>query len=278
MIKATNADPICAMRKAITVFFLYAAWQEQGGQHEALDVFLQTTRISGLSGFMWHCIKPSFVILLGRESSVSSKQAAVLASPHLPWWSFIGDKHLIHLWAAAASAIPHTDKIDESVVDTLLQIASNGSLRPYIPVGMWLWLNRYPFLPPICAGRHQGSASGVIQTVQALGDIKTLKSYLLLIWSEWDPLYSEKVHNYYGQHHSHQKSLHEMCTLIREDFSGVGMECHRGDLLQQLDHVLGKLDLGLEYLQKHKPGLGEDDIQKMKDQYRKLKKVLLGSN
>jgi len=183
------------------------------------------------------------------EGSPPTKQAAVLASCYLPWWNFLNDKHLIQLWATATSGVPYTDEVGQSVVDTLLQIASNGSLQPHIPVSMWLWLNKHPLLPPTCIGHWQGSTQVVLQAVRALGDKETLKSYLLLVWSEWDPIHLGGVHNYSGQHYSHQKSLYEMCTSIREDFSGIRMRQHREDLLQWLDHVLGQLDLGLGHLQ-----------------------------
>ena len=103
-----------------------------------LDAFLQIASVSGQSGLMWHWIKLSFIVLLENGSSVSQKQAAILATPHLPWWMFMNDKLLVQLWAAAASGMPYTDEVGQSVVNTLLQIPSTGSLRPYIPVGMWL--------------------------------------------------------------------------------------------------------------------------------------------
>ena len=274
VVETANPDSIYPMRKAITAFFLFAAWQGQNGQHEALNVFLYTVRASGWSGFMWHCIVLPFAKLLNIGSLLPIKQAALLASPHLPWWSLVDGKHLIQLWAVATLEVPYTDEIGQSVADTLLQIASNGCLQPHIPISMWPWLNKCPSLPPVCTGRRQGSALSVIQKVRSLGDIEILKSYMLLVWSEWDPLYSGRAHNYSGQHWSHPKSLHEMCTSIREDFGGIGMEHHQEDLLQRLDHILGQLDLGLKHLQQHKPSLDEGGIQQMKEQYRKLKEVL----
>ena len=97
--------------------------------------------------------------------------------------------------------------------------------------------------------------------VQVLGNIRILKSYLLLVWSEWDWVY-----------HS---GFAEMCTSIREDFSGVGMGCHREDLIKWLDHILEQLDQGLEYLQWHKSSINENDIRLKKWQYKELKRVLL---
>jgi len=66
-----------------------------------------------------------------------------------------------------------------------------------------------------------------------------------------------------------------MCTSIREEFSGIRMGQHREDLLQQLDHILGQLDLGLCHLQQYKQSLNEASIQQMKEQYGELKRVLL---
>ena len=257
IVGATNPDPIHSRRKAITVFLPYAAWQ---GQNEILDIFLQTARTSMPWGFVRRWIGPLVTILLNQENPVSLKQAAILASPHLPWWNFTNIKHLIQLWALAASAIPYTEKIGQSVVDTLLQIASHSSLQPHIPIEMWLWLNKCPTLPPICTGRYLGSARDVIQTVRGLRDIRTLTSYLLLIWSEWDEVF-------FG--------LEEMCVTIREDFRGTRTHYYRKSLLQRLDHILGQLDLGLGHLQQYKPTLSSSGIGRMKERYQKLKEVLL---
>ena len=67
-----------------------------------------------------------------------------------------------------------------------------------------------------------------------------------------------------------------MRTSILEDFSATGMGQHRIDLIQWLDRVLGQLDRGLEYLAQHNPDLTEDDLQKSKGQYRKLRDIAEG--
>lgn len=92
-----------------------------------------------------------------------------------------------------------------------------------------------------------GTAEHTVYHIQALGNINILKSYLLLVWSEWSSLWCS--------------GFHVMYTSIRQDFSGIGMQCHRRDLIKRLDHVLGQLDLGLEYLRQHKPSLRERDFQ-----------------
>ena len=101
----------------------------------------------------------------------------------------------------------------------------------------------------------------VVRIIRMLGDTEILKSYLLLVWSEWDDLRSG--------------GFNVMCASIQEDFSGTGMGDHRQALLQHLDHVLEQLGLGLEPLRQYKPSLDEGDIQRMVGQYGKLREILL---
>ena len=261
MIKAADPAPICTRHRAITTFFLYAARWEQNDQHRMINAFLHTARASGRQGFMWHHIRQPLITLLNQDCSVSSKQAIILALPHLPWWNPAIDGHFIQLWAATTWAVPYTDDIGQSVVDTLLLIASQESLKPHIPSDMWSWLSKCSYLPSSSARHSQGTKQDVVQTVRKLGDIEILKSYLLLVWSEWDYLY--------------QDGLEEMCVLIREDFSGIGMEGHRKNLLQRLNYILGQLDSGLGSVQQNEQGLSEENIQSMKEQYGQLREVLL---
>ena len=214
-------------------------------------------------GFMWSRIKPLVVTLLGECSHVSLKQDAILVSPHLPWrsWNFADDKHLVQLWAAAALAVPSADGINQSIVDTLLQIASNGTLRPHIPIGVWSLLNKRSSLPPICYGRNMGSRRKVAQTIRALGDAETLTSYLLLVWSEWDWIYED--------------ARDAMSASIREDLSGIGMGHHREELLHHLDQIFGQLDLGLRHLQRHKPNLNMFHIWMAREHYGMFREVVL---
>jgi hypothetical protein len=93
---------------------------------------------------------------------------------------------LIQRWGAAASAVTYTEEIAQSVVDTLLQIASEEELLPYIPANVWSWLTKRPHLPPICLGRSIGTCPHVLKAVRALKDVEVLKSYLFLVWSEWN--------------------------------------------------------------------------------------------
>lgn len=261
MVQIGNPDPIRSKRKAISALFPYAALREREGQGEMLDLITHLARVSTQSGFMWHRIGTLVTALLDEESPISSKRAAILALPHMPWRKLTNAGSLVRQWELAASAVPYADDIGQSVVDTLLQIASLDSISPHISVTMWSWLNKRPSLHPISWGRHHGTHPAVVRTIRALGDIEVLKSYLFLVWSEWDDL--------------RPGGSSEMNTSIRGCLSGVRMEEHRQDLLRRLDHILRELGMGLERLRRYKPSLDEGAIQRMKGEYGGLKKVLL---
>lgn len=261
MVEASNPRRIFIKRKAITVLFLYSVQHNWGGQQEILKlVFHAAGGSRNWWGFMWHCISPAVAMMLDEGSPVPLKQAALLALPHLPWWRFTGDEQLVQLWARAASEVPDTDEICQSVVNTLLQVASNDHLQPHIPTGMWSWLNRRPPLPPVCAG-WWGTSQDIVQTIRELQDNETLTSYLLSVWSEWGYINSE--------------GHHEMCASIREDLSGPRMGYRRKELLLHLDYIQSQLDLGLEHLQQNKPDLRRHDVWGITQQYMIFKKVLL---
>lgn len=262
MVEAADPGPICSVRKAISAFFPYAILRDQRGQPKALDLILRAARASEQSGFMWHCVEPFATTLLHEESPISSKRASILALPHISWRKLTNSEHLIQLWVVATSAVLYTDEIGQAVVDTLLLVASLDSLSPRIPVDMWLWLSKRPPLHPNCLGRHCGANRRVVQMIRALEDVEILKSYLPLVWSEWDNLRTS--------------GFLEMCTSLQEDFNGgTGMDGHRQDLLRHLDHIVGELDLGLEHLRRRKPTFSEAGFQLMKRQYGALRQALL---
>ena len=97
-----------------------------------------------------------------------------------------------------------------------------------------------------------------VKIIRTLGDLKLLKSYLLLVLSEWD-----------------FPDLRGTCTAIQEDFGGIGMMRHREDLLRHLDHVLGQLDLGTEHFRRHNTNIYEVRIDETKKKYEELNAVLL---
>jgi len=167
---------------------------------------------------------------------------------------------------AAISVAPRIEEVAQSVVDTLLQIAANLYLRPFIPPDVWLWLNERPPLPSVCEGRWLGDDRDIAWTVRTLDDIEILTSYFILVWSEWKPLSSD--------------GFVEMCVSIREDLNGIGMGCHRAELIRRLDYVLGELDrrAGRLDITLENDELWYDEIgphsQAMKEKYGELKRIL----
>jgi hypothetical protein len=199
----------------------------------------------------------------------TSPRAAVLAGPYVcrAWASSDMDfQDLISEWMAAISAVPYTEEVAESVVDTLLQISVDSDLRQFIPADIWLWLNKRPSLPPVCKGRGSGSACDTVRTVRALNNIGILMSYLITIWSEWN--------------HLNPSGFAEMQISVREDLNGIGMGCHRGELIQRLDYILGELDRrsGPPDANLEDDALWRDQVghllPRMKDQYGLLKRIL----
>ena len=207
---------------------------------------------------MWYCARE----FVRTQLPKASPWAIILVTPYILHRD--SQQGLFHHWVAATSVVPHTEQVAQSVADALLQFAYHSSLLPHITVDVWSWLKTQPSLPPVCWGRYLGGSLQLFKAIQGLSDIETLKSYLLVVWSEWDTLWDN--------------GFDKMCTLIHEDFGETWMGHHRTDLIQQLDHIIGKLDQGLEYLQQHNPNLNTGDFWKMKYQYGKLKRILLEMN
>ena len=255
---AHDQDTHYRNRKAIAALFPYTVWQERYRQHpETFNAFLHAANALGSYGFLWHCVQPFMKTLLNDTSNVSLTRAAMFASPYIHWrrWDF---RDLVQAWVATASTIPKEKELAPSVVDALLQIASSDLLPPGNHGDVWSWLTLRPSLPPICKGRYWGRHPDVMQQVRGLKDIEILKSYLLVVWSEWDFLWD----------------LSTTCECIREEFSGVEANSHRAELVQRLDEVIEELDKGLEYLQRDRPGLREGGLQRRKGQYEELRRIL----
>ena len=258
MAEAEDHRPLKSKLPAIAALLPYAIREERDGNPEMFDVFLQAARASRVRWFP-QCRVNQFASMLLSEAS---PRAIALASPHISWGQLTDGRDLIERWATTASALPYTEEIAQGVVDTLLQIASEEELVPYIPAGIWSWLTRQPSLPPICRGRHVGRSFYVLRAVQALENFEVLKSYLLLVWSEWD--------NYRWF-----DDFNETCTSIRESFGGIEMGDHRADLVQRINDILNQLDRGLEYFKQHDPEFEEGSLAKRKGQYTRLRRVLL---
>ena len=212
----------------------------------------------------WNCIQLFIAGLFDKPRTPSTDRAITLVSPY--FHSF--DQNTFAQWSTAALttlAVPYMEDIDQSVADTLWWIMHDGALRQHIPVGIWLWSNKQTFIPPALPWHHRRDPrrQETVREFRALGNIEILKSYLLLVWLEWKKL--------------GDSAFAEMCTSIREDFNGIGMGRHREDLRKRLDHVLGQLDQGPEYLRelRPRPYISHDNAEITRNQYRELKQLLL---
>ena len=258
MAEAEDRRPLQSKHKAINTLLPYAVRQERDGRPETLDLFLHAARSSRMLRFGWYRTIQFATTLLPRASS----RAIILASPHAQWYLLKFELDSVQWWSRAISDVPYTEEFGQNVVDTLLQIAEQDGVAPHIPLDVWSWLTKQPALPPVCLGRNVGTRVRVVEAVRGLRDIEVLKSYFLLVWSEWDDVRDNN-------------SLDQMCASIREDFGGVGMAPQRAELIGRLDHVLGELDRGLEYLKQYNPRLGKYGLWRRKRRYRKLREALL---
>ena len=211
---------IKSKRKAILALLSYAIWQEQAGDHRMADAFLNIARVPNVGTIM----TLPMAKLLGAPGPDFPNRIMTLMPPDGDWGPEFNAK-IVTGWVNAV-ADTYTE-VGQSVVDTLLQIAANSFLQPYIPIGIWAWLKDLPPLPPICRGWSMGTRRDVVCGVRRLEDVEILESYFLLVWSEWSVIYPE--------------GSIEMCTAIREDLGGIGMGRHREVLIRRLDHVLGQL-------------------------------------
>lgn len=253
MIEAVDPNLIRSKHKAIAGLVPYAIRLGQGGQRGIVDVIVRAS-VASNSNFrtrIWRRVRPYFTTIFDESSPPSLNRTIVLISPYIPWGYEPYKKNAVTRWAAAVSVVPFAAEFSPSVVDTLLQIGNVESLQPHIPTEIMAWLKTRPSLPPVCRGREDEFWLGIFQRVRGLGDIEILKSYFLLIWSEWSYFFHYRID--------------EMEISVPERFGGIWMWGHRRDLVERLDYVLGQLD-----------GIDEDSIQqRKKEQYGRLREVLL---
>ena len=223
-----------------------------------LEANVYAARVSGPG---WHHIRPCIKALIGKSGTPSLNRAIILMLPCLDWDDEWADETTVTWWAAAALVLPYTEEVGQSVVDVLLQIASCRSLRPHIPIDIWVWLKKQPSLPPWSKGRFRAIDSDAIDHIRGLGDIEILKSYFLVVWSEWETL-------------AFTGHLERAEVSIREDFGGIEMRDHRKDLIEQVHHILWELDQGFAYLKLRWPDSPERWMGLAKESCKKLEEVL----
>ena len=223
------------MRKAISALVPYAFFLERCGQRRMADAILRAARASSKHHkFLWNRLGPYVFAMFDKPNPPSLSWLLELAAP------LRGPSCNEDVATGQAATGSHTGEVGRSVVSRLLRIVFTDPLRPQ-------FLDGSP-------EQSKGAGGDLIRQIRALGDIKILKSYLLLVWSGYDPIDDQSG------------GLAEMLTSIREEFGGIGMGRHRGDLIERLNHILGRSE---------SPDLRDSDIQLAKEQYGELRKVLL---
>ena len=260
MVEAADPDPIRSHRKAISALFPYAVSLGQDGKQGMIDLFSQVAGTLTSGEFIWYHIGPYITTLFNKPIPSSLNLVVTLASPHLPWDDTQDDGDVIARWAEAASAIPYTEAVGQAVVDALLHIASIDFLQSQIPIDMWAWLEKQPLHFPRYLEGSMTAQMKVVHQVQAFGSIGILRSYLLLVWSRWKlSLYPDN-------------SLTEIQTLLKANFSGIGMKHYQEDLIEGLNHIIRQTNQFVEGLNRQYHG---DYIQAIKRQHEELKTILL---
>ena len=233
MAKAADPNPIRRKRKTVSTLFPYALILERRGQWGMLDALSRAAMASNSRPFMWYHIKPFILTLFDKSNPPSLNWILGLVAPSVLRGNQSPENGIV-AWRPAPP--PYTKEICLSVVDEVLQVAFTVPQRPAILLAF--------------QRRSSGAGGDVIRRVRGLGDLGILKSYLLLLWSEWFHI------------DSRSGGLEEMQISIQEDFSGIGMGCHREDLIKRLDHILEQLN---------RSGV----TQLPKEQYGELRKLLL---
>ena len=203
MVDAADPNLIQSRRKAISVLFPYAVHLARCGQREMLNAFSRVSRASDSRHFMWCRVKPFTMILFDKPNPPPLNWVLGLISPGI---LLHNQPHNNSAVAWPATAHSYTCEVDRSVVDEVLRVA---------------------FVTPWRRTRAEESA---VRQVRALGATGVLRSYLLVLWSDW----------YYSRYPD--EDFTEMEISIREDFSGIGMWGYREDLIKCLDRALEELE------------------------------------
>ena len=246
-------------RVAISALLPYAISLEQFGDQEMVDAVFRLSGTSHRWSLMRVYIEQYSAALFSKPTPPSLNRVTILLSPYAPrdYWN----ENAISRWAEAVSAVVYSEEVCWSVVDTLLMLASQSDLQPYIPISIWTWLKGAPPLPLGCRRAYLGTTPEVVEQVRTLGALDILTSYFSLLWSEWTT--------------PDNLGFAMMQVSITEDLSGVGMGNHRENLIGRLDRILGELDRGLEHFKQYTSFVSENTIQNRKEKYRTLREVLL---
>ncbi|KAF9781529.1 hypothetical protein BJ322DRAFT_1111457 [Thelephora terrestris] len=241
MVEANDPAPILFKCKTISALVPHAVFLGRLGQQEMVDAISLAVKATTDGRFIWRCIWPYTATFFAEPNPPSVNLIVTLASPYM-LWDKLQDGMAVARWADAASEVPYTEQVGQNVAEALLQIVAIDSLRPHIPLNTWALLNNNPPLPP-----------GL--------KIPRYSNHTSFLFGRSGTTFSLAVKK-------------EMEISIREDFRGTNMECHRIDLIDRLEHILGQLDQGLDYFNWHHQMINEYHVLRAKREYGKLREVL----
>jgi hypothetical protein len=235
--------------EATSTLLVYATRREQDGDPRLLTAFLGAAKYSPQSSGWAHDIGAVVSELLEEESSNLQKRAAVLAAPLMPEsWKRRGDKgEFINGWLSAVDRVKEMDGVTEGVIRISFDMALDSEWRPHMTPEVWALLKRRDQTWPLCWRGHPSvadtSSIEAILAVRSLGDIETLTSFLILVWSGLDAVPSGLID--------------QMCAALWEEY-GIGKDAYREELLRCLDRIL-------EHLNRTQLGLTQMDQSRYPD-------------
>ena len=248
-----DLESITRRSKAISALFPYAVSLVRVGQRRMADAISRTAGASKSGEFMWYRVKPFIATMFKKPNPPSLTWVLGLISPRVNWHSEPHDKNMAASRAAATPATSNPE-VCWSVVDELLHIA-------------FVDISRRGHKHSV--ERPEGTGEGITHQVRALGDDEILKSYLILALSLQGPVYGSP------------EGLAEILTLVREDFSGVGVGRHRKDLIERLAEMERLSQEWIRMIGGRGRGWNRDDfdhdgiLKWTIGRYKKLRNVLL---
>lgn len=247
-------ESIASKHNAICALLPYAILLENHGQQRVANAIMHVVRASKDYYFMSPTPPPYITTLLGKPTSPFRNWLITLLGPCAGWGDGLHGEDTAVGWATAASTVPDAEEVVRSVIGTLMQITDIDSIRLHIPIETWAWLKKWRSLPVADWGKFPKATPDAVRYIRGLGDLEIMRSYFLLVFSDWCGAPAD--------------TFHEVESSIKGEFGGIGMQCQREDLLNQLDSVR-------EEVHAKRERNGEDHCSVKLDQYWRLKKVLL---
>ena len=209
--------------RAVCALTPYAIFMEKCGQEEIANAIMHVVRGSSDRYFM-SSVQPHITTLLGKPNSPFRNWLIAVVVQYVNWEDEEHGEDAVVAWAAAVSTAPDTGEVISGVVRTLMQITKIDSLRPHIPIEIWVWMKKLRSLPVTDWPPFVTTTPDAVRHIRGLGDFETIGLYFLVAFASYQSISTDV--------------LDEVEISIRGDFGGIGMWGHREILLNQLDSIL----------------------------------------